>query len=216
MPEILSVLKRSPYLTKQNLKLVLGTSDGVLNYWVKKLLDEKYLIQLKKGFYMPSYYLDLVSQKPEEKEIYLEYIANVLRQPSYVSLEYVLGKYGLIPESPSALTSITTKSTRDYSAGNFRFIYRSIKQSLFTGFQLIDFKGKQIKVASAAKAIFDFLYLKDFPSKEELEDYLLRSGRINWRAMTFQAKTELKKLLTVSGSAKMDKLKQLLVKNRLI
>lgn len=213
---LIPVLKRSPYLTKQNLRLVLGASDGTLNYWIKKLLDEKYLIQIKKGFYLPRYYWDLISQRPEEKEVYLEYLANVLRQPSYVSLEYVLAKNGLIPESSFALTSVTTKSTRTYLAGEFKFIYRGLKPALFTGFQLVNFKDKQVRVASPAKALFDFLYLKEFVSADEMRIYLLNEGRINWEALSREAKGELERQLTASASAKMDKIKTLLSKNKII
>ena len=48
------------------------------------------------------------------KEPYAEYMANRLRLPSYLSLEYVLAKEGLIPEAVYALTSITSKNFQKF------------------------------------------------------------------------------------------------------
>ncbi|MBI3384573.1 hypothetical protein HY030_00040, partial [Candidatus Gottesmanbacteria bacterium] len=69
-------LKQAPYLTKQNLALALSQEGENLNYWIKKLLKERQLISLKKGLYVFSYFVDMVSQDPKNKEMYFAYIAN--------------------------------------------------------------------------------------------------------------------------------------------
>jgi len=191
--KILPLLKESPYLTKQNLAVALGVSDDVLDYWIKKLINERYLIPLKKGFYIPSYYLDLVSQTAGEA--YFEYLANLLCAPSYVSLEYVLSKANIIPEGVYAITSITTKSSRTYTSDVATFIFKNIKDGLFFGFETKSFRGKRIKVATPPKALFDFLYLKPTSWQE--------NSRINWDALEKRQKTEFKEIVKRSKSRKM-------------
>ena len=145
------ILKQAPYFTKQNLALALGKKRDNTDYWIKKLIKDGDLISLKKGFYISSYYLDLVSQESKKREDYFEYLANMLRFPSYVSLEYVLSNCGFLPETSFAITSVTIKSPRVYKSAVGTFSYRHIKKSLFENY------GR--KIASPAKALFDLLYL---------------------------------------------------------
>src|SRR3989338_4096794 len=42
-------------------------------------------------------------------------IANKVYAPSYVSLDSALSKYDIIPETVYAITSVTTKATREFS-----------------------------------------------------------------------------------------------------
>lgn len=204
--KILEILKQLPYFTKQNLPLALGKEGEDLNYWIKKLTKEKLLIPLKKGFYISPYYQDTVIRTPEQVEIYWIYLANVLRSPSYVSLEYVLSKYNLIPEAVFAITSVTLKSSRKYISGRATFIYRNIKRELFYGYQLMVFgnTGITAKIAYPYKALFDFLYLKKFSSEGEMREYLLEEGRINWSVLTKKNKENFVKAVKKSSSKKME------------
>ena len=211
-----NILKQSPYLTKQNLALALDKEGENLNYWIKKLTKEKRLISLKKGFYTSSYYLDLISQEPKNREVYFEYLANILRFPSYVSLEYVLSNSGLLPESAFAITSITVKTSRVYKSEVGTFIYRNIKDALFSDYGSKDFNGKKVKIASPAKALFDFLYLKKFIPLVKAREYLLREGRINWDVLSTEDKTEFIKLVELSGSGKMRLIVTLLKKEKIL
>lgn len=193
------ILKQLPYFTKQNLALALGKKEDNLNYWIKKLIKEKALISLKKGFYISSYYLDLVSQEPKNREDYFEYLANMLRFPSYISLEYVLSNCGFLPETSYVITSITTKSSRVYESAVQTFSYRNINDSLFSNYGYKDFKGKKIKIAGPAKALFDLLYLKN-------SDYLKNEDRMNWDALSVGDKTEFIELVRASNYGKMQKI----------
>lgn len=211
-----NILKQSPYLTKQNLALALGKEGENLNYWVKKLTKEKRLISLKRGLYASSYYLDLISQEPKNREVYFEYLANILRYPSYVSLEYVLSNSGLLPETAFAITSVTVKTPRVYTSEIGTFIYRNIKNTLFPGYGSKDFNEKKVKIASPAKALFDFLYLKKFVPSAKTGEYLLRSGRINWEALSAEDKKEFIRLIELSGSRKMRLIVALLKKEKIL
>lgn len=198
-----NILRQSPYLTKQNFSLAAGKHGENLNYWIKKLLREKTLISLKKGFYISSYYLDIVSQDLNSREVYFEYLANILRFPSYVSLEYVLSSRNFLAETVFVITSVTVKSSRVYESQAAKFAYRNIKEKLFTDFSFKEFGERKVKIATLPKALFDFLYFKKFVSASETRAYLTSEGRFNWEVVTFSEKREFIRLVNSSGVKKM-------------
>jgi hypothetical protein len=90
---------------------------------------------LKKGLYVTNiYYL-----KEIDKTGFKEFIASKLRFPSYISLEYVLGKYNFLSEATYPLTSITTKVPRTYHNFLGTYKYSNIKEQLYFGFNEVSF-----------------------------------------------------------------------------
>ncbi len=121
----------------------------------KQLLDwekKNNVIQLKKGLYCFS-----DSTLPFQREV----IANRLVSPSYISLEFALSRYGLIPEFGGAITSITTKKPQHFQTELGAFSYRHVTLSLFDGF--IEERlpsGLAYLMAKPEKAVLDFLYYR--------------------------------------------------------
>lgn len=204
-----------PYYTKQNLSLCLDKKKENLNYWIKKLLRQKILIALKKGFYISSFYLDKVKEQ-KQNERYLEYLAGVLRYPSYISLEYALAKYGLIPESVFRITAITPKTTRIYKSDLTTFTYQSIKTNLYTGYIEEKFGKNLYRIATPSKALFDYLYLKKFTDDNDMKDFLLDKGRLNWKALNIKEKQSFYKYIDLSLSKKMKKILSILKINKIL
>lgn len=118
--------------------------------WVKK----GYLIQLKKGIYILNDTFRKV--RPSER-----FLANYLISPSYLSLEYALGYYDLIPEKVTVYSSLTTKKTQSYTNILGKFDYCSIKESLFFGFTKIPSDNQEFFIALPEKAILDFFYFRE-------------------------------------------------------
>ena len=148
-------LKSASYFNKNTLQQVAPISDNALYSNIKRWLKQNIIIQLKRGVYVTNdYYIRL-----PEKQAYLEFIANKLKSPSYLSLEYVLQKYSLLTEGVYAFTSITLKKTNTYKNKLSLFTYSNISQDLFTGYKIVNKEGFQIKEASKAKALFDFLFV---------------------------------------------------------
>lgn len=212
----LDILKKLPYFTKQNLSLALNIKKESLNYWIKKLLKQKTIITIKKGLYISSYYKDLINQDTQNKEGYFEYLANIIRYPSYISLEYVLAKHGFIPESTTTTTSITTKSSRKYSSGIGVYTYQSIKNNLFFGYITKKFIDKEIKIATLSKAIFDFLYLRPFASGQQITPYLIEEGRFNWSVLSNNDKKTFIIFCVRSNSKKMLQIIKILKKEKIL
>ncbi len=184
---LLDLLKGYPYLNRVKVGQILEKTGENLNYWVKKLRFEKILLPLKNGLYVSSPFLLTLEGRPGEKEIYREYLANILRYPSYVSLEYAASKYGLIPEGVFAVTSVTLKTPRAYQTALGSFTYRNISEKLFFGYDYVKFVGKPVAIARPGKALFDLLYFKKFPPMESL--------RINYGALSQAEKDYFDKLM---------------------
>lgn len=89
------------------------------------------------------------------------FLANKMYEPSYISLNTALSHYGIIPEVVYAVTSVTTKTSREFATPRGDFIYQRIKKRAFTGYglQLID--KDNVLIAAPEKALADYLYFVD-------------------------------------------------------
>lgn len=120
-----------------------------LSRWQKRGL----VVKLRQGMY-------LLNKNDRRIEPSLKFIANQLYSPSYVSLEYALWIYGLIPEAVFGVTSVTTKKTARFKNEMSVFIYQHIKPAAFRGFKTVkDETGASVFIAEPEKAAVDFLYL---------------------------------------------------------
>ena len=114
----------------------------------------------------------------------IEVIANLCYAPSYISFEYALSYYGLIPEYVSTLTSAIygKKNNKVYKLENAIFEYNSIPNKVFSKGILLkeNQKGLNYKIASKEKALCDMLYLK-YPvrSIKDLKYLLFEDLRID-------------------------------------
>jgi predicted transcriptional regulator of viral defense system len=97
----------------------------------------------------------------------LDVIANKMYAPSYVSLESVLSRNGLLPDIVPQITSVSTRKTRRIETEIATFIYRTIAPRLFFGYTVSEKNGS--RVASMEKALLDYLYLH--PDLHTQQDY---------------------------------------------
>lgn len=112
-------------------------------------------------------------------------IANALYRPSYISYESALAHYHVIPETVYAVTSATTRRTREFEAGDFGYLYHSIKKAAFTGYRPYKLGDELVLMAEPEKALCDYLFLV-FLKKRMLNE------RIAW------TKVDRRKLLQYS------------------
>lgn len=117
-------------------------------------------LKLRNGFYMvkdshPSHY----------------FVANKLYDPSYISLETALSHYGIIPEVVYTITSVTTRTPREYDTPIGTFSYQRIKKQAYTGYSLQKVIGGRSLLADPEKALADYLYFVDL-KKKSLNDRL--------------------------------------------
>ncbi|MBW6441482.1 hypothetical protein K0B04_01055 [Patescibacteria group bacterium] len=89
-------------------------------------------------------------------------IANKLYSPSYVSLEYALNIYGVIPDIPSTITSITTVTSKKFDTEIGKFSYSKVNSNLFFGYKSVLDEQSNIyyNIASIEKALLDYIYVR--------------------------------------------------------
>ena len=137
-----------------------NVSVNTASAFLKRNIKSGLFLKLRNGFYM---------LKDSNPPLYL--IANRLYQPSYISLEKALSYYGIIPETVYTVTSITTKSTREFATPRAAFSYQRIKKSAFTGYSPRKIEGTTVFMADPEKALADYLYFVDL-KKISLNDRL--------------------------------------------
>lgn len=184
-----------PFFSKSQARLLIGKTGRNLDAKLAQLKKVGYLIPLKKNLYVSdSFY------QQTNRFFYAEYLAGILRSPSYLSLEYILSKEGIIPEGVVNFTSITLKSSRTYKNIVGTYLYRNLKQSLFSGYIEDSWEDKIIRRATRAKALFDWLYLQKLPHPiSDLSSYL----RINWDRFLPSDLKEFEGFVSLSQSSKM-------------
>lgn len=178
--KIISLVKKLPYFSLENLRGI-ESNKTYLRILFSRYRQMGKLTRLKKGLYTTQEYLE-GTQKMHLYSSYLEFLANILTSPSYLSLDYVLYQHHLLSELPINFTSITNRKTIAYSNSLGNFFYHKIKEGLFCGFEIIEEGDFRILKATKAKALFDFLYLRknllmDKSAAEELRLNLNNFGK---------------------------------------
>lgn len=89
-------------------------------------------------------------------------IANLVHNPSYISLESALNYYNLIPEGVYMATSVTTKRPIRIEMADHNYSYSCIRTDLFFGYTLIEVTSykRKIRIADFEKTILDFFYFR--------------------------------------------------------
>lgn len=153
-----------------------------------------YIKKAAKNFYMFS------DASLEEEDAC--FLANKLRDPSYLSLEYALGRYSLIPEMVFLYTSVSTKKTAVFHSPVGNFDYRSLREDLFFGYTTKTGKRYSYKIAEPEKAILDFLYFRaDIKTADDIEE--LRINADEYKGIIDERK--LDKYLTAFHSPSLER-----------
>ncbi len=170
--------------TAQEFMRVFNTSPQSTKYFLETQVQEGFLLRLKRGIYT------LKADQPSEEEI-----ANAIYKPSYISFEYALAYYHLLPEMPYIITSATTKPTRLLTTSSSSFSYRTIKREAYTGYSLIKQDQKSFLIADREKALVDYLYFlvlgKSSANErlfENLKDVKLDREKVTTYAKLFENK----------------------------
>lgn len=161
-----------PYLTDNDLKVILPGSPDSRYGKVKRFIASGKLLHIRRGLYCLTDLIDnSVKFHPFE-------LAQYIYGPSYISLESALSYHGLIPEAVYTVTSVTGKRPKDFLTplGSFSYLHVPL-ESLFTGVELIKENEHQFFMAKPWKAICDYI----FCYKKNWNDLrpLLESLRIN-------------------------------------
>lgn len=110
-------------------------------------------------------------------------LAGSIYGPSYLSFDFALYYYGLIPEKVTAFTSATfdKKKKKMYKNQFGVFLYRDVPSNVYPlGINLIEENGYIYQIATPEKALCDKLYtLSPIKNMSELENVLYNDLRID-------------------------------------
>lgn len=204
----LSKISNLSYFDTNTLSLIYPElSKNSLYSNIKRWMKRGYLIQIKKGMYVTKEYVLNV----QDKSSYKEFLANKIKYPSYLSMEYVLQKHSILSDAVYAYTSLSLKSKNTYSNEFGRYIYRSITRKLFTGYEIKEVGEYSIYEATKAKALFDYLYLKLYRVRNITEEVLLNL-RLNLEELDESDMKEFENYCKLTGVEKYENLSYLLKK----
>lgn len=145
---------------------------------ISRLVQKGDLIRVKKGIYLfgPSY---------AKRPFSLEILANKIYGPSYISTEYALSFWGLIPEFVAEVTSMTTGKGKFFSTPVGQFSYLHLEPAKFavgvTYIKISDNSGALM--ATPEKALIDLLIKRKEKSKD-LERVLFEDLRLDKEAFS--------------------------------
>ncbi|MBI2335057.1 hypothetical protein HYU96_04665 [Candidatus Daviesbacteria bacterium] len=171
--------------TPLEFRRIFPKSEAKIQYFLETQTKQGLFIRLKKGLYA------LKTDLPGDEEI-----ANALYRPSYLSFEYAMAKYGIIPESPYHLTSATTNPTRVFNVNHQAFSYFTIKQETYAGYYLDTGGSRKILIAEPEKALADYLYFVSL-------------GQRSWNDRFNVSKLDKAKLMEYAKLFKRDKIVEL-------
>ena len=110
-------------------------------------------------------------------------LAGSIYGPSYLSFDFALSRYGLIPEAVYVFTSATfeKKKTKKYVTPFGTFTYRDIPSEAYPlGIQLVKEGSYAYQIATPEKALCDKLYsVSPIRNKKELRSLLFEDLRVD-------------------------------------
>lgn len=151
---------------------------------IKRLVESKELTPIVKGLYetdstIPGYYL-----------------AGVICGPSYLSFEFALSYYGLIPEAVYTFTSASflKRKKKKYNNSFGYFTYQDVPKAAYPfGIKIINENGYTFQIAIPEKALCDKLYaLSPLQNQVELQSLLFDDLRIDKNEFSKLNKEDIK------------------------
>lgn len=141
---------------------------------ITRLLATNKIIRVKKGLY-------IFGEDNRKTSVSREVLANMIYGPSYISKEYALAFYGLIPKKGNAVTSMTTVKNKlfDTPLGIFSYKYLETKKYA-CGIRSMQLDSvRYCLFASKEKALADLVAgLKTIATEKELHEYLIQTLQI--------------------------------------
>lgn len=137
-----------------------GESPSLVRTQLYRWMKSGKVLALRRQMYTLA---DIYRQTPVQTYL----LANVLYQPSYLSCEWALGYFGLIPEKVTVHTSVTPRVPRHFNNAFGAFHYAHVKAEYFFGFATYAVDRREVRMAEPEKALLDLWHLQ--PGEWSLE-----------------------------------------------
>lgn len=164
---------KTAYITARNLKPFLKDYTNPDDF-LSRMVKSGKLVRLKNGFF-------LIAEKIKSSPVPYEQVANLLYGPSYISFEWALSFYGIIPEGVYVVTSVSTEKSKSFTTpvGTFEYSYLNHKRYSIGIDQKENTAGRFL-IATPEKALSDLVHFKSKSlSGKDLLDDLVEGRRID-------------------------------------
>lgn len=155
----LSLRIKIPIFTQNDVAKVFSSEKPAhINTQLHRFIKRGEIISLKRGLYtFPTATIDEFA------------LATKIYTPSYVSLESALNAFGIIPDIPFTVTSISPITTKQIQNSFGNFLYSKIKKELFFGYTKVKDaqSGIYYNMAEPEKALLDYIYIRKITNLEE-------------------------------------------------
>lgn len=129
---------------------------------IQALEKQGELIRLKRNLY-------IVNKELTGKDTDARICANHIYGPSYVSIQWALRYYGMIPEQVFRMTCVTTKHPRSFKTPIGEFSFMQVPDSYFPiGVETVQENGVSFLMASREKALCDTIQYDTFVPQRSL------------------------------------------------
>lgn len=139
---------------------------------ISRMIRKKEIVQVKRGLYVLSPGFGV----PVDRKV----LANLIYGPSYISLEYALSYWGLIPERVEEITSVTTKRNKLFNTPFGAFSYKYLDTPKYSlGILRIAGEYGGFLIATGEKALCDRIALIKNLETSDMEECLEYDLRID-------------------------------------
>jgi predicted transcriptional regulator of viral defense system len=123
-------------------------------------------------------------------------IANAVYGPSYVSLEYALSRYAMIPERVVTITCVTSKRSKSFETPVALFTYTHIPAAAYAAGVTIEMQGAiGVLIATPEKALCDKLaQAAHVRSTKDIATFLIEDQRIDTKELAGLSQSLLDKI----------------------
>jgi len=160
--ELRNKIKDNLFTFEDVVKYFALEKEATIRQQLSRFVGSKLIFSIKKGLYCF-----------DPKKVNPLFLANLLYQPSYVSGLTALFFYGMVPDIPQIIVSVTTITKKTFHLLLGDFVYFKIKPELYFGFEVIKIKENYVRIATKEKALLDFVYLNKIKEMKDL--------RIDWK-----------------------------------
>ena len=141
------------YIEAQNLLPLLSEYTNPHDF-LARLVKKGDLIRLKNGFFV-------IAKNIQKNPVPYAQIANLLHGPSYLSFEWALSYYGMIPEGVYVMTSASAIKSKSYTTPLGTFDYHFLNHSRYSiGLDQKENHAGRFLIATPEKALVDLVYQK--------------------------------------------------------
>ncbi len=150
------------------------------------------VIELRRGLYS-------LSEPYRSAPLHGPAVAEAIYHPSYLSLEWALSWYGVVPEKAGIFTSVSTRERCVFRNELGMFTYRTVKPALFFGHTVVRIMDAQVRLAEPEKALVDLWYL----SSGEWTPERMESMRLDVEALNGEER--LRSMVIRSGKPRLQR-----------